>query len=460
MKAVVAVLVIVLGLAVCVCGLGGVGAWYRLSSLDAEATVGDLINPEMLAKLLEEPGEPVTTDMLVEPTEIEAVNDQANVIPNETESEPLNAQAEVGDESTDTSLEVAAQPVEGEAGATGSILDVPATSAIDTGVRYRDNFVDETRIETIYTFDVAPGAQIQVQFDNSATSPRNIYVALMQNGDTLAYEYIDPANSSQLTRLLSEAEGGQYHLEIKGQPGVTFEFMVETRLQQDAGLEGDAGNTLAAPREIELEATYQGMIGDNDSDDFYSFTAPAGVQLTVEFTNEATNSRDIYAALLHNGETLVYDYIAPAGTQSLNRLVNSEEGGNYILHIKGAEGGYQFSLNTQSQQDGGVAGDAGSNAGLAVAVSPGSAYTGLVGDNDDVDFYSFTSTGGTISVEVSNDVASNKNIYAELVYNGNNVTYFYLSPGETNSLTADELESGDYFLKIEGTDATYNFQIQ
>lgn len=99
--------------------------------------------------------------------------------------------------------------------------------------------------------------------------------------------------------------------------------------------------------------------------------------------------------------------------------------------------------------------------GNANPISLDTTYNGMLGENDDVDFYSFTVPSGTQTINIS----ANKSIYFS-VYSmtGNRITDVFGASKNDSTGTASKSESvsldaGTYCLKIEESSCFYSFSI-
>jgi hypothetical protein len=215
---------------------------------------------------------------------------------------------------------------------------------------------------------------------------------------------ITSGKSQGITRILSADEPTDYVLLVRGEG--EYSLRVDATAQNDAESGGDAGNSPDNPTPIEVNTSYTGQLGNRNTEDYYAFNVAGGTVVQVDLSLLAVEGRgQISAVLYHDGSYLEETEAIRAGKSgTLARILSGEEGGDYVLRVRG-EGVYQFTVNSQSHQDGGSEGDAGAEAEAAVKIGPDADLRGVVGDDDGEDFYLLEDVpaGATVFITVTLD---------------------------------------------------------
>jgi len=159
--------------------------------------------------------------------------------------------------------------------------------------------------------------------------------------------------------------------------------------------------------------------------------------------------------------------LLPGGTAEPYQYVTSSDGGgSWALEVEaGAGDSVTVQVDAPLQADGGVAGDAGSNSGLAKPIELGSRLDGLLGNDDFEDWYTIPLGGGdvvsiTLDAPVSESFGSG-GVNAALVYNGSAVTSLNVNPGGEESVLQifAQDQTGEAYLRVNGSGA-YGFAIE
>ncbi len=95
------------------------------------------------------------------------------------------------------------------------------------------------------------------------------------------------------------------------------------------------------------------------------------------------------------GEIWYENDIAPTLTAEMTRIMGSDSGGSYYVGVRYGKGSYTLALTIENQDDAGSGGDASDEPLYALEVEPGS-YSGLIGDYDEVDWYTFAVGDGQV----------------------------------------------------------------
>ncbi len=149
--------------------------------------------------------------------------------------------------------------------------------------------------------------------------------------------------------------------------------------------------------------------------------------------------------------------VGPGGTETAERLHVTPAGGGTELAIElgGAaadEVTISFDITSQAEGEGEFA-DAGADTGVAAPLTSGEAISGLLGNDDQADNYSFeVADGGVIEVALAVPADESGTTWAELFYNGERRGSVSVAAGGADELryvVADE-ESGDWFVEVTG----------
>lgn len=311
-----------------------------------------------------------------------------------------------------------------------------------------------------YKLNIPAGSVVTIEFQHTGNGGL-IYPTLFYDGVNYGGAQIGAGEKWNPTWLLNNSEGGNYILEVKGGP--PYKFRILTKPQQDAGIEGDAGDTTETAREItpNPSAPYQGQLGNNDKADFYKIKLPAGSTVAIQFQHTGKGGL-LYPTLFRDGVNYGGAQIGAGEKWNPIWVLNNSDGGDYVFSVGGSEP-YTFNIISTPQQDAGAEGDAGdeSSAARVVQINPAQPYKGQLGNNDKSDFYRFTLPASAklkITARVDEkspgmiDIALFK---ADTAF-GSVGFIKYGSPGTLSSDKA--LEAGDYVLRVNG-EAIYDFVI-
>ncbi|HHX45193.1 MAG TPA: hypothetical protein GX714_14580 [Chloroflexi bacterium] len=198
------------------------------------------------------------------------------------------------------------------------------------------------------------------------------------------------------TLILSHADAGTYSIRVGGAKG-TYELSVSTASQNDAGSGQDAGDTVALAVPIELGNAYTGLIGDEDTKDFYAFEAEGGDILNVTLT-AADDAEGLAISVYDPDEYEMWsEYNIHSGaSETFAHVLDASAGGVYYISVGNGKGRYTLDLSSAAQNDADSGGDAGDTFAAAVEVEPDTTYTGQIGGSDQKDVYAVEVEGGSV----------------------------------------------------------------
>jgi hypothetical protein len=245
---------------------------------------------------------------------------------------------------------------------------------------------------------------------------------------------------------------------LNGAPGDVVTFELTSAEQTEGG--GDAGENAGVANPVESGATIEGIMGGLDQADYLALDVQNGSVIEVDVAKDAASSGGTWAKLIYNGENRGSVSVQPGGETTLRKVVGASETGEWFVELTGG-GTYTVTPTVTSQDDGGSGDDAGDDAASATAAEPGT-IEGVLGDNDDADFYVFDlEPGQALDVEITASPEARGATYAEPAYNGRATAYATAQPGGTGTVShvfsADE--SGDLIVEVSGGDVAYEMVV-
>jgi hypothetical protein len=251
----------------------------------------------------------------------------------------------------------------------------------------------DSDLDDWYTLDVAGGSVLTVALQPEAGAKVSVYVQGPEAYDLWSAYDVVPREGAALTLLVADDEGGEYAVHVQGAGAYTLEAAAMS--QNDGGSGGDAGGELAGGVPVRVGKPFAGIVGDTDYADYYTFDVPAGAVLSVTVTT-AKGSEEVDVELYDFEEVPLWsEYGVRAGQPlTMTVIVGAESGGQYALGVRSGPAAYQVEVSTTTQDDGGSGGDAGDELGEAVEIVLDEEYSGLQGDSDWADWYTFTLEDG------------------------------------------------------------------
>jgi hypothetical protein len=139
-----------------------------------------------------------------------------------------------------------------------------------------------------FTVDVEPGTELTLDAAVDRSSERAVFMTVMLDGDRLFAERVQPGAEAELSMLLADTDEGT--LEVIATEGpADYTFTVGFGEQSEGGEDGDAPGELADARSIDISSSLEGNVGDRDSADYFTFTAPGP---TFQVTGSSDSSSD------------------------------------------------------------------------------------------------------------------------------------------------------------------------
>lgn len=233
-----------------------------------------------------------------------------------------------------------------------------------------------------YRLDVPVGGVVTSTIKVDGQSPQGLSVILYdKNQSFLKSINLAPGETGMLGYQFGLPNGGHVVWEMSG--NALFSLTGSAIEQADAGSKGDAGDDFGQAVNAKL-GTLAGSLGDADMTDYFSLDVPKkGGTLTVD----AKTNGDVQLQLFDETQNYLNNASASSNTPvSLNRILNSEQGGRWFVRVDGT-GSYDLTLDFTAQSDGTSAGDAPDEIDRAVKVEVGT-ITGMLGGDDRGDIFS------------------------------------------------------------------------
>ena len=213
-------------------------------------------------------------------------------------------------------------------------------------------------------------------------------------------------------------------------------------------------DTAAKAKSYTLGSTAVGCFSSDNEIEFLKVNVPQSGK--IEFISEGSHSYHIYLYSVNNSDNYIADIFVPYNS-SLGKAYDKEYdylvAGTYYFKIDGyANENYTVrTFFTSANESFSESLDVNNNAvGNANPVSLDTTYNGMLGENDEIDFYSFTVLSGTHTINIS----ANESVYFS-VYSttgekiaGTFAAYRKASTGTANWSESVSLNAGTYCLKI------------
>ena len=210
------------------------------------------------------------------------------------------------------------------------------------------------------------------------------------------------------------------------------------------------------PSTLELGSPYTFQMPENTRTARFTFDVPAGGVVTLEASAAAGNASALMIGIGSTGQNPNRIQLLPGGTAEPYQYVTSSDGGgSWTLEVEAGSGdSVTPQVDAPLQADGGTAGDAGSNSGVAKPIDPAGRYDGLLGNEDDEDWYTIPLGGGDV-VSITLDAPVGESfgyggVNADLVYNGSPVASLNVNAGGEESVLQifAQDQSGEAYLQI------------
>ena len=235
--------------------------------------------------------------------------------------------------------------------------------------------------------------------------------------------------------LWEPSRSGVHYLVVAGAGPLPYEFEVSISDYVD-----DFGDDLRLATEIPIGGSVEGTIGPIRENDYFSFRAEAGETYQIDVSLE-----DDYRADLGTDDLRVE--LIGSDRNHIDRIEHrrvwdAPSSGAYFLRVySDHRGSYSISVHVSSYSD-----DHGDDPGSATPVSVGESVAGIIGHDDDSDYFGFDAEVGQ-AFEISVDTAVDRNFYLQVFDAEHNRLG---SPSTRHVWQA--AETGRYFIGILGGD--------
>ena len=249
--------------------------------------------------------------------------------------------------------------------------------------------------EDWFTIDVPASGIVTIGFTPDAGSEPMQFMLYDEDDYEIESDYnIGPSGIEPINLVVSHAAGVEYAVKVAGGPGA-YSLDVTIDGQDDAGSGQDAGDTPSSAMAIAAGKTITGLVGDLDEADLFKLDIPAGTVLGLSVSS--TDGSNKQAALLDTDQDELWsEYSIATRAKSTTLILGHEGAGDYYVSIGGDKGAYELEVTAEPQDDAGSGKDAGDKPASAIAIALGKSYSGLIGDHDAYDLYTFEAKGGDI----------------------------------------------------------------
>ena len=236
--------------------------------------------------------------------------------------------------------------------------------------------------------------------------------------------------------LLWEPSGsGVHYLVVAGAGPLPYEFEVSISDYVD-----DFGDDLGLATEIPIGGSVEGTIGPIRENDYFSFRAEAGdtyqIDVSLEDDYRADLGADDLRVELIGSDRNRIDRIEH------RRVWDAPSSGEYFLRVySDHRGSYSISVHVSSYSD-----DHGDDPGSATPVSVGESVAGIIGHDDDLDYFGFDAEVGQ-AFEISVNTAVDRGFYLQVF----DAEHNRLGSPSTRQVW-QAAETGRYFIGILGGD--------
>ncbi|NLD71349.1 MAG: hypothetical protein GX649_01375 [Chloroflexi bacterium] len=316
--------------------------------------------------------------------------------------------------------------------------------------------------EDWYLFSVDPGTVLTVDVAlGSEAEEINAFLYDPDESEVWREYDISPRQGASVTRSIAAEAAGEYALGVSGTGAYTV--TISSAGQNDAGSGGDAGEEIYDAVEVEVGETLQGLQGDTDYADWYTFEVPGGSVLTVTVTPDR-GTDGLGASLLDPDESELWaDYGLRGGREATgSAIIGPADGGAHYLYLFSGSGSYTFVVDVTSQDDAGSGGDAGDESLDAVEIEVGQEYAGIQGGSDRTDWYVLTiEDGETVTITLA-PARGDQNLYLSVYDADENEieTVWSIGGGREGSVTIDGAAAGEYYVEVGGGQGEYALVVE
>jgi hypothetical protein len=194
----------------------------------------------------------------------------------------------------------------------------------------------------LYLIDVEPGSVLRFDAEVDRASERRARFSLTLDGESLYTNRVNPGVDDETTVLLSGEDDGILEILVDEGPA-DYRFTVEFVPQEDGGVEGDAGDTLADARPIETGEDLAGEVGGRDPADWYLFEVPDAA-FTLSVTIPADAERRVRISVQDaDGSVVATERVNPGASATLE--LEGEPGEEFRLLMDEGRATYEFRID-------------------------------------------------------------------------------------------------------------------
>ncbi|MEA2009813.1 MAG: hypothetical protein U9N78_03835 [Actinomycetota bacterium] len=307
-----------------------------------------------------------------------------------------------------------------------------------------------------FTFEVPPGGVVEIDAVADPANVQDVSVGFGIAGQPSHRVGLSPGETADSFQYVTSSDGGgTWALDIQANPGDAVTLSVFVPMQADGGGTGDAGANSAAPTSIALGASLFGLLGDEDSEDWYVIPLGGGDVVSIAVSVPAADGTGgVFGDLVYNGTSVASFNVNEGGQQDLQHIFAQDQAGDAYIRVSGS-GDYVFQVDSGPQQDGGTEGDAGGDLSSSKEASFGE-INGILGGEDTEDFFVLTlPKDAVLTSSLTADAGASGELRVELNYNGGTFARATLSPGQTEDITFAQInaEGDQMFLRVSGSGA-------
>lgn len=315
-------------------------------------------------------------------------------------------------------------------------ITVPQTevpSTLELGSPYTFQMPEGTT-SARFSFDVPAGAVVMMQATAAEQNTTSVEVAIGPAGQSVrAIQLLPGAVAEPFQYVTSEEGSGPWALEVRANPGDSVTLQVDAPLQADGGVAGDAGANQGVAQSIDLGSRLDGLLGDDDREDWYTIRLAGGDVVSITLDVPAGDAfGGVSANIVYNGVSVTSLSVNVGGEESVVQIFAQDQTGEAYLSVTG-RGAYGFTIEAGPQRDGGTDGDAGDGLGTAKEAEYGT-IAGIVGGEDTDDFFVLAlPLDAVISGEITAAPDLIGSAWVELIHNGVALVSTNIGPGQTES---------------------------
>jgi len=364
-----------------------------------------------------------------------------------------------GDDSNYTfTLEVFDQWDAGQKGDAGDTILTPREIGIGNFTGWLANKDDKD----YYKWTVPPGATFYLTL-TSGDSPGAVSLTVYKPDKNMLMStgYLNPTVSKSLHYTTSDSTGGSYTLLAQSSEN-NYTIGISMTYPDDVGSGTDVAGDIHTAYWLPGNGTYTGSLIDADKKDAYRFNVSAGQMFYILFTNGDTELNDTSLEIYKPDKNMLTStgYLNPGVSKAKSWITSSAGGGTYYLLVEG-ENTYTIEITIEDQNDAGILGDSGDDIDHARPVEAAVEHPGLLGDDDNHDYYSFTGTkGAALTVDfilISGTTTGRISLYGPDRLSKKSTSYVnQMVPTKLEyTLTAD----GTHYLDVQAGNNNYTFNI-